>query len=163
MEVIEAARKELLLEVEGLSDDSLNQRPNAENWSIKQILEHLYLYEEAATKAIQEEIQHGEKINVKEQPIHLSTNRKMKFEAADFSQPTDGFATLEELKEKLMNSRTQLLELLKETDEEVLTKKALPHPGFKMLNLKQWIDFIGWHERRHILQIKEVKDAVEAQ
>ncbi|PXW87084.1 hypothetical protein DFR56_106154 [Pseudogracilibacillus auburnensis] len=37
----------------------------------------------------------------------------------------------------------------------------MPHPGFNMLNLSQWISFIGWHERRHIEQIKEVKEKLE--
>jgi len=162
MEIIDEARKELLVEVEGLSDNLFNKQPDADNWSVKQILEHLYLFEKYAADAIQEQVQHGEKIKVKEQPIHLSTNRATKFEAADFSQPTDEFATIIELKEKLAESRAQLQEVVDMADEDDLEQKALPHPGFKMLSLKQWIEFIGWHERRHILQIKEVKDAVGA-
>src|SRR5690625_1496871 len=158
VEVLAEARQELFAAVEGLSHVLINRQPEEEQWSIKQILEHLYLYEVTATKAIHEQIQHGERLKVKEQPIHLTTNRKTKFSAADFSQPTDTFATFDALKEKLDASRKALLDVLATADEDTLQNKALPHPGFKMLSLKQYVEFLGWHEKRHILQIEEVKD-----
>ena len=42
------------------------------------------------------------------------------------------------------------------TDE--LEAKGFNHPIFGLMSLKQWIPFVGYHEKRHILQIKEVKE-----
>lgn len=101
MNILEEARNELFSELENLTEEVFNQKPSEEKWSIKQILEHLYLYEVAATKAIREEIQHGDNRLVKEQPIHLTTNRKNKFIAPAFSQPSDTFLTIDDVKKKM--------------------------------------------------------------
>ena len=42
-------------------------------------------------------------------------------------------------------------------NEKDLEQKSFPHPLFKELSLKQWIPFVGLHEKRHLLQIEELK------
>lgn len=158
MKANEEAREALLEEVAGLSDEAINKKPAEDEWSIKQVLEHLYLFEIDVVESVKTELARGEKVEVEEKPIHLSTNRKMKFEAPDNMKPTESYMTLEELKRNLSASRKKLERFVENADERQLEEKALPHPGFKVLSLAQWIEFIGWHEQRHILQIKEVKE-----
>lgn len=156
----EEARVALLAEVEGISDEELNKKPTEDEWSIKQIMEHLYLMEKNVVELIEVELANEEIINVEDKPIHLTVNRKVKVEAPDELKPSENYATLKELTEKLDGSRQKLITLVDHTDENVLEQKAIPHPAFKMMNLKQWIAFIGWHEKRHTLQIKEVKKKI---
>src|SRR5690625_4346378 len=143
----EQARIELLGEVEGILDEDLNKKPSENEWSIKQILEHLYLFEIDVLNAMKEEVVHGDQIEVEEKPIHLAVNRKVKVRAPEEVQPGEELATLEELKRRLEASRNKLREFMKETDEFMLEQRAIHHPGFKMMSLKQWVSFIGWHEK----------------
>ena len=41
--------------------------------------------------------------------------------------------------------------------EEALQKKAYPHPIFGLIRLDEWVPFIGYHEKRHLEQIEEIK------
>ncbi|WP_257349517.1 DinB family protein [Pseudalkalibacillus decolorationis] len=41
-------------------------------------------------------------------------------------------------------------------DPDLLQKRSFAHPIFKEMQLAQWIEFIGYHERRHIKQIEEI-------
>ncbi|RKQ16766.1 DinB family protein [Ureibacillus endophyticus] len=159
MQINELARDELLKEVESLSDEVLNQKPSTDQWSIKQILEHLFLMEIAIANIIKEQLENGEVQTAKPKPIEATVNRKYKVSAPEFSVPTNDFATLEELKEKLAMSRQELKTVVEKADQIDLENKAYPHPAFGLISLSQWIPFVGYHERRHILQIKEVKES----
>lgn len=60
------------------------------------------------------------------------------------------------LKAELDNVRTQLTSVIAAFHDEDF-QRVPPHPIFEELTVRQWLDFIGHHERRHIKQIKEVK------
>ncbi|MFD1040374.1 DinB family protein [Virgibacillus byunsanensis] len=94
MKINKQARDELLAEVEGISDRKLNKKPAAEKWSIKQVLEHLYLIEDAFTKMIQEQLDTGDVVNAKEKPIELTVNRSSKVDAPAFLLPSEEFASM---------------------------------------------------------------------
>lgn len=158
MKINEQAREAIWAEVEGLSDEELNKKPAADVWSIKQILEHLYLMEGAITKTIKHQLKAGEPEEVEDKPIEMSTNRDVKVDAPDFAVPGDDFLTLVELKQRLAGTHEELKTLAKEADEQLLESKSYPHPAFGDLSLKQYIPFVGYHELRHLDQIKEVKE-----
>lgn len=157
MDINKSAREQLLAEVGGISDEDLNRKPAENRWSIKQILEHLYLMEGAITKNIQGQLINGDSVNADDKPIELSVNRKKKVDAPEFAAPSDEFATAAELKQKLASTHQELMDLAETSDEKLLAERGFPHPVFKQLSLKQWIPFVGYHELRHIEQIKEVK------
>lgn len=157
MQINEQARTTLLDQVEGLSDEDLNKKPSADEWSVKQVLEHLYLMEGAITKTIKDQLASSEVETVDDKPIERSTNRDMKVESPDFATPGDDFLKLDDLKQRLAGTHEGLKEVAANTDDAQLELKAYPHPAFGKLSLKQWIPFVGYHELRHIDQIKEVK------
>ncbi|MFZ3577380.1 DinB family protein [Virgibacillus sp. DJP39] len=158
MEFNEEARVDLYNEVNGLSDEQLNKRPADDQWSIKQIMEHLFLMEGAITKTIIEKLEDGEEVNAELKPIEASLNRTIKVQAPEFAIPNDDFATLEELKLKLTATHQGLIKVSETADEKQLESKGFPHPVFGQMSLKQWIPFIAYHEKRHTLQIVEVKE-----
>ncbi|SDQ84230.1 Uncharacterized damage-inducible protein DinB (forms a four-helix bundle) [Virgibacillus salinus] len=158
MEINNQAREELLAEVNGISDEDLNRKPSEDRWSIKQVLEHLYLMEGAITNNIRSQLVYGEVVNIADKPIELSVDRSRKVDAPKFVEPSEVFATLEELKQKLEATHNGLSELAGTSDERQLAEKGSPHPVFGQMSLKQWIPFVGYHEKRHTEQIKEVKE-----
>lgn len=157
MEINEQARKELLAEVNGISDENLNRKPAENRWSVKQVLEHLYLMEGAITKSIQGQLADGEVVNADDKPIELSVDRSKKVDAPEFAKPSEEFVTLEELKKKLEATHKGLADLANTSDEKLLAERGFQHPVFSQMSLKQWIPFVGYHEMRHTEQIIEVK------
>ena len=158
MQINEKAREELYIEINELSDESLNKKPSNNEWSIKQIVEHLFLMEGGIAKMIVDNLENGEVVNADLKPIEATINRDIKVDAPAFATPSNDFATLEELKMKLNITHQRLIKIEKASDEKELEVKGFPHPVFGQMSLKQWIPFVGYHEKRHILQIKEVKE-----
>lgn len=147
--------------VNGLTDDQLNQVVEEGTWSIAQVLEHLYLIEQLVVDGIQKKLKEEEDKIVKLRPVHLTVDRSIKVQAPPALVPTNNFQTMEQLKNKLSQSRKSLLLLLDPVNEEVLAKKAMHHPVFGELSLVQWISFVGFHEQRHLSQIEEIKELLK--
>ncbi|MGM0750668.1 MAG: DinB family protein [Bacillota bacterium] len=157
IKLIEDIRADLMNKVSDLTNDDLNKRIEEDRWTIMQVLDHLYLMERSLTKAIQSTLAKGEDQEVSSKPIHYTVDRSTKVDAPPFVVPTDESLTLQEMKEKLEASRKDLLTFLDTTNKEALQKKAYPHPIFGLIRLDEWVPFIGYHEKRHLEQIEEIK------
>lgn len=153
----EQVRQQLIKSVSGLSDEQLNTRVADGSWTIAQVLEHLYLIETSIAAMIAHTLKHGESQPVEEKPIHLTVDRSKKVEAPDFARPSDRFFTRHELEEKLHQSRQQLRQITEQANPADLEAKSFSHPIFGSLNLKQWVEFVGYHEQRHLAQMEEIK------
>ena len=149
-------RNEILKIVSFLTDQQLNTKKEEDSWSIMQVLQHLYLLERVVVKAIHDALA-SKSEPASEKLIHLSVDRTRKVKAPAYLMPSEDFITLEEMKEKLTESRQALTELVSNVNEEELAQKSYPHPVFGPLSLSQWISFIGYHEKRHLAQIEEIK------
>ncbi|MED1205521.1 DinB family protein [Heyndrickxia acidicola] len=153
-------REELWKAVDGLSDEQLNKQVEKDHWSIIQILEHLYLTETAVTKSIAVELKNEESQPADNKPIHLALDRSTKIQAPAYARPSDKFQTLSEVKQKLQNARTKLIEVCNEADPFMLDQKSFMHPVFGPMSIRQWIPFVGLHEKRHLEQIEELKKSL---
>ncbi|RHW32723.1 DinB family protein [Lysinibacillus yapensis] len=155
-------REEIWESVGRLSDIQLNDKLFEESWSIAQILEHLFLMEENAIHQISAALNSGTQFGKPSSfPLHLIADRKKKVNAPKDLIPTNEYQTLAKLKEKLDASRAALEKLAQFSSEEELNEKTLIHPRFGILTLKQWINLVGYHEERHLGQIREVKEALK--
>lgn len=151
-------RNEILETVGDLSNDQLNKKLKEDQWSIMQVLDHLYLMEAGLVKIMTKTFNTAPSEEISEKPIHLTVDRTVKFNAPPYFVPTNEFITLEEMKQKLTNSRNALHMFVEETKDYQLEDKGFPHPAFGQVNLKQWIPFIGLHEKRHLDQINDIKN-----
>jgi len=158
MKVNEEAREALLNSVRDVQHEPFNQKSASDEWSMKQILEHLYLMEGAIANNIEKQLASGKEEEAKKRPIELSVDRSTKVEAPNAFQPTDDEASILEMEEKLATSHQALQKIANEYSEATLAKKAMPHPAFGKMSLDQWITFVGYHEERHTKQIEEVKE-----
>ncbi|WP_394219392.1 DinB family protein [Halobacillus trueperi] len=154
---LDEKRKELLDFVEEVSNQEASVKPEEDRWSILEVLEHLYLMEQLIVYQINQALKQGDTQQATEKPIHKTTNRDYKVEAPEAVRPKGEFKTLEEAKEGLKKTREATLFLIHNKEEETLQNRVFPHPSFGDMHLEQWVEFIGWHELRHLDQMKEVK------
>lgn len=148
-------RRELLQEVEGLTDEQFNKMPSDGGWSPKQIFEHLVRMETVIATNIAREIKNPDSLKVKKKPITFTTNRLVKVEAPGYVAPTDAFKSKNEIKKELHDSRLYLLNVYESTTKDVLQEKSFKHPVFGYIPLIQWFPFVGLHEKRHLKQLKK--------
>ncbi|WP_181347810.1 DinB family protein [Thalassobacillus sp. CUG 92003] len=154
---LDEKRQELLDFVEELTNEEARIKPEENAWSILEVLEHLYLMEQLIVHQMSQAIKQGDKKNATSKPIHRATNRDYKVEAPGAVQPRGAFQALEDAKQGLKKSREATYFLIHNKDQDILQNRTVPHPAFGEMDLEQWTEFIGWHELRHLDQIKEIK------
>lgn len=156
MSIFNEARKELWSEIQGLSDETLNKRPSEDEWSIQEVIDHLKKIDLMALQILKEQIKHAPVKTIEDKPVYQSEDRSSKRKAPPYAEPERKTADALTLKAELDNVRTQLTSVIAAFHDEDF-QRVLPHPVFEELTVRQWLDFIGHHERRHIKQIKEIK------
>lgn len=157
MDENEKIREELLKTIEELTDEQLNEHPEEGRWSIIQVAEHLYLMEMAVVKGIADSLKDPQNTPSDAKPIHLAADRSVRVDAPAFLVPSEDYLKLEDVKRKLASSRERLVTVMSGADEKALSSKSFKHPVFGSLSLDQWTEFVGYHEKRHIQQIDELK------
>ncbi|WP_409305040.1 DinB family protein [Peribacillus sp. SCS-155] len=160
MEANNKIREEVLQAVMGLSDEGLNVKLEEGKWTIMQVLEHLYLTERTITNMISHQLVNGGSKKVSDKPIELTVVRTTKAQSPSFMVPSEDFMTLEEMKNKLSKSREAFSNVVNTADPTLLEQRSYVHPVFGELSLKQWIPFVGLHEKRHLAQIEELKSGL---
>jgi uncharacterized damage-inducible protein DinB len=160
MLINEEVRAQLLEEVATMSDADLNQKPTADKWSVRQVLEHLYLMEGGVAKIIKRQLSSGEIHTTSDKPIEKAVDRSIKVDVPDFAKPSEEYKSYAELLDNLSVTHMSLKTIEESATEEQLAEKTYLHPVFGEMSLKQWIPFVAYHELRHLEQIKEVKEAL---
>lgn len=150
-------REEVLASINGLSDDELNKAPDTDSWSIAQVLHHLQQIESYFLSLMDAAIQSPSE-EVKEKNLSYVTDRSKK--AKSPIDPSSEFKTKEELISRLNHSREKVVSLLGNTNPDILAEKPLSHPVFGKLSVKQTLEFIANHEKRHLEQIEEIKQSL---
>ncbi|SDJ50307.1 DinB family protein [Salimicrobium halophilum] len=158
---LEDKRKILNEYIEKVPEEEAGKKPSEDKWSVLEILEHLYLMEGFIVQKIDEVIKNGDVNTAETKPIERTTNRSYKVEAPEALRPKGTFSSLEEAKDGLNKTREATTFLLHNKSEETLQSYSFPHPSFGNMNLEQWVEFIGWHELRHLDQMKEVREKSE--
>jgi uncharacterized damage-inducible protein DinB len=150
------ARKELLQLLKSISEGQLHQKAAEERWTVSQNVEHLYLIENKITNGLKKAVQADIQVDEKELDLaKILANRTYKVQAPEDIVPSSHPYTKEELIQMLEQSRTNLNTFIQEADEDALHKYGFNHRRIGYLSAQQWVQLIGYHERRHINQIEE--------
>src|SRR4051794_30131747 len=90
MENLVTTRERLLMEIDLLSYDELNKKPDTDTWSIAQVCHHLYLTESVFTQAIIYGLNksNGKKAEAKQ--ILVTADRRKKIQAPEIVMPGEG-------------------------------------------------------------------------
>lgn len=156
MESLTEVRKHLLGTVETLDHEMIHQSSRKTEWSIAQVLEHLYLTDLFFAKAVSRAAARERKEEkVKEKPVHLTSDRTQKVASPDLAQPTQTHTSLSTLVSNLERSREKFLQVIESVDEIDLDYKSMQHPIFGEVSLRQSMELLARHEARHLEQIHD--------
>jgi DinB superfamily len=154
-------RNRLFNEINLLSYEELNKKPDENTWSIAQVCHHVSLTEKAFTKAIVYGLKQSKGTKVEPKPIQRVTDRSQKVQAPEIVIPGNDPLEALQINELLNESRNILLDMLSQIeDPTVLSERSASHRLFGTLPLTQWVELVYLHEKRHIEQIKEIKSLI---
>ncbi|UHA74854.1 DinB family protein [Paenibacillus sp. 481] len=150
-------RNELLEILHGLNEAQLHKRKEPTGWNVSQVFQHLFIVEQLYVAAIGRGLMSKEDSSVDSKPIQDLLDRSKKFAAPDIAQPTDELWGIDEIVDKLSESRKKLYALLNALpDPSVLSRRHFIHPAFQELSLMEWVRSLYIHEQRHAEQIRDI-------
>jgi DinB superfamily len=140
------------------------ERPSSESWSVAQVFDHLHLSESGIARLLGKRIARAKEAGLGPEESNGSVMR-----ALDFFPVVDGpkrqapeivvpraEAHAPDVHEALRRSRADLHAALREGDGLALGEVTATHPALGVINLYQWVLFVGQHEARHTRQVEQI-------
>ena len=161
---LEEERIRLFEDLEGLSTEKLDASVNG-NWSINQILYHLWVVETSSIKYIQKKTKYPDYlVNVspltylKPKILKLLLAFGVKLKAPKIVSQFPEKIDFHKLNKEWKSSRESLDQLIVELKEKKFDKKAiLRHPILGRINLTLALDFFDFHFKHHQKAINLLK------
>ncbi len=160
-------RQDLKDVVEGISEAAAARIPDGGTWSVAHIVEHLQLVEygmsRICSKLLSKAEANGDQNDGQVIFSSLFTERseqidKIKVEAPEVVRPT-GTRTIAESLAAMDETRNSVKGLRRLFEQYDVNLYKFPHPFFGDLSALEWLGLIGFHEERHIRQIKRIQSA----
>lgn len=151
--------------VRTLSQTQADWRPAPDRWSVGEILHHLILSNRSFALVVGKLVERGRREGLAARPDGRRSWPRLRTIAdvrasgpvrnPDRVTPTHGLP-VEQLRRELVESHQAVALQIPDLAGLDLAALRFPHPlGFE-LNLFQWADIAGAHERRHLHQIETV-------
>ncbi|WP_420576005.1 DinB family protein [Ekhidna sp.] len=147
--------------LEGISEEKLQDQRYG--WSIIQVLSHLNDAETASLKYMQKKVKAGDKMqnaglgsSLRMGLTNMVLKSSLKWKAPSYisSPPT---YTLNEIKSKWGETRSQIHEFVNEYPDKWLDKLVYKHPMGGRQNLERAVDSFIYHQVHHVHQINRIK------
>ena len=155
---LDSVRQQLLKIVTPLDADIFARRPSETEWSVGEIIEHLALVEDRVrgdlAKAVQREPQHLPFLR-RLIPTAIVASRVVRVKSPQAVTPKQA-TNKDEALEQLNHSRSELKLLCEQHGAERLRTVVFKHPFLGPIGGVAAVSFIGYHEQRHLKQIREV-------
>jgi len=155
---LDVIHQNLLDTVQPLDKELFMQRPSDREWSVAEILQHLYLVEERVIKDLTRGIA-AEPARVsffkRFLPTSIVSLRIRKFQAPKAVNPVE----VPEKQLVLANyngARQSLKDLCNLHGAKRFRTLVFNHPFLGGIDGRATVDFVGYHEQRHLKQIREV-------
>ncbi|SRR6266851_7308067 len=163
---LETTRSELGNAVNAVSPERRSERPAPECWSVAEVLDHLNIIENRIVQLLNGQIAAAKAGAVASETETSSVidsidrarirDRSQRMTAPEMVRPQsrrDATSTWEALQQ----SRDALRAAVLAGDGLALGEIKYQHPVLGLINLYQWIIFVGSHEARHTDQIREIE------
>ena len=165
LEYLDTTRTDLSQAVEGVPAARREERPGADRWSVAEVLEHLAIIERRVVKMVAGRIAAAKASGVGPELETSSVldsinrggvaDRSRRVTAPEMIQPQSA-ADAASVWSALQQSRARLREAVLAGDGLALSEVTQEHPVLGVINLYQWLIFVGSHEARHTEQIREI-------
>jgi hypothetical protein len=151
-----------------LNQAQADWRPAPERWSVGEVLHHLVLSNRSFARVVAKLVKHGRREGLAAPPDARRSWPRLRGIAdvgasgpvknPERVTPTHGLP-VEQLRSELVESHRAVAVQIPDLAGLDLATLRFPHPlGFE-LNLYQWTDIMGAHERRHLHQIETLVTA----
>lgn len=162
MEYLEETEEALIEVTEDLSEEQMQYKPDAESWSIAEIIEHINMVENSMKSMINNKMNsdsESENVEVKmtdDQVIQLITNRSQKFKTQNQFEPTGEYTTADDAIKAFIDQRENITDWIKDSNTDMRSVVITDFP-FGPVDGYQTLLFMAGHTERHTAQIEEVK------
>ena len=158
------SQKQLLNQVEGLTPAEINYQPEKDQWSVGQVLYHLYLVERLTLDYMKEkrlEIDSLAKTGLKESwrtfLMKISLKLPIKFKApTSVKENIPHKIDLEKLSQDWAITHEGYNAFIDEFPANAYHSKIFRHPRIGKINLNQTLSFIQDHFDHHLPQVKNL-------
>lgn len=155
---LDSIHQKLIDTVTPLDSEVFAARPSADEWSVAEIVQHLTQVEELVVKSLEGAIARPpEQIGFFRNfiPTSIVSIRLLRVKAPKAVNPTvvpEKHVGIDNLNRVRHSLRT----LCKAHDERRLKQAVFNHPFLGKINGVATVSFVGYHELRHLKQIREV-------
>ncbi len=150
--------KELLSVLKSINQDHLHVK-KAENWSVMEVAEHIFLADKTFISRIEkptDDVAETEFVMGEDKMNRLLVGmRDKKVKAPGFLEPKGRFDSIQQFEAAFVELRTTFVSKL--LNGEIVANNELQlHPRFGKITKADWCYFMIYHTKRHIEQIKEL-------
>jgi lysozyme family protein len=152
--------------VDSVSPAARNEPAPEGRWSVAEVLDHLALVETGITRIITKKVGDARASGLEPErdtssilwslDVHKILDRAERQVAPERTRPT-ARAGVDDAWRRLEEANAAARNAVASTGGLAIGGISHVHPSFGPLNLYQWIIFLGAHELRHALQIREVE------
>jgi hypothetical protein len=155
---LDSVHEKLLQTVTPLDPKIFSQRPSENEWSVAEIVQHLYLVEERVTKELQAAIARDpQRVGFLRRliPTSVVSSRLLRVKSPKAVNPI--VVPEKDLAiQSLDRARRNLKALCEAHDVSRFRNLIFKHPFLGEMDGVATISFVGYHEHRHYKQIREV-------
>jgi hypothetical protein len=162
---LDASRAALGAAVDTVPAPLRQQRPDAERWSVAEVLEHLSIVARIFTGRVADALntaraaglaaESSERLPLPDAVETRMANRVNRRPAPEAAVPT-GTLDAAAAWAAIESAHQRLHALAEEADGLALSQVMLTHPIFGTMSVYQFVELIAAHEGRHTEQIKEI-------
>lgn len=155
---LDSIHQKLIDTITPLNTNLFTQRPSNNEWSVSEIVQHLYLVEERVLKDLERAFGGPpQRIGFLRRliPTSIVSIRLIRVKAPKAVKPLDAPAK-DVLIENFNRARKDLKTLCSAHGKDRFRSVIFKHPFLGDIDGVATISFVGYHERRHYKQIREV-------
>lgn len=165
---LEQTRLALFEKLKELDSSYLNKKPDAESWSISQVLYHLYNAESLSLGYVQKKMQNpsrSKKSGIGDwfrfTSLRLAFVIPAKWKAPPLTAQFPANINPKELFNSYSQTRSNWRDTLEKITPEILPKQLFKHQVVGRMNLMQALDFMQIHFDRHQKQIDRIRTKLD--
>jgi hypothetical protein len=157
--LLDSVHQKLHHTLESVDSSVFGKRPAENEWSIGEVVHHLFLVEDRVLAELARSINiTTPKVGFLKRfiPMRIVALRINKVEAPKVVRPAKTIPEREQLLRDYDTARERLKDFCKEQGAAKLRQTSVAHPVFGYINGMAAVSMVGYHEQRHLKQINEI-------